>query len=164
MLAAATVLLALSPLAGPDPDLLVIAAVEDLRKAEFVLDDVAMADLVAHSVTLVDDDGRVSGSFALLEPMRRLRARGGVVEAVGFDNLSVKVYGSSAIATYRFERRWRDQGRRQRASGWCSDVFELRQDGRWILVHRHRGRFRQVQAAPPSPAPSQPSAPTPPKS
>jgi ketosteroid isomerase-like protein len=163
MIAAGTALLVLASLAAHDPEILVLTAVEELRNAELLLDDETMAGLVAHSVTLLDDDGRVSGSFALLEPMRRLRARRGNVEELRFDSLTVRVYGASAIATYKFERRWQDQGRRQRASGWCSDVFERRDDGLWILVHRHRSRLRQMQAAPPSPsAPPQPKPSPPP--
>lgn len=131
------------PLAAAPPqvdvaDGVVAGLVEDLRKAELVLDADELADRLAYSFTLVDRDGRVSGSFAYLEPMRRLRERGGQVKELRFDTLMVRAYGSSAVATYELHMSWVDGGVRHRSDGWSTDVFEKRDDGAWVLVHRHR--------------------------
>jgi ketosteroid isomerase-like protein len=116
----------------------VTSLVEDLRKAELLLDADEIADRLAYSFTVVDRDGRISGSFAYLEPLRRLRERGGQVKELRFDELMVRVYGASAVATYELHESWVDGGVRHRRDGWSSDVFERRDDGAWILVHRHR--------------------------
>jgi ketosteroid isomerase-like protein len=70
--------------------------------------------------------------------MRRLRARKGKVTELRFDEVTVRVYGASAVATYRFTKNWADRGAQRQAAGWSSDVFERRDDGAWLLVHRHR--------------------------
>jgi ketosteroid isomerase-like protein len=116
----------------------VASLVEDLRKAELVLDADEIADRLAYSFSLVDKDGRVSGSFAYLEPLRRLRERGGEVKEVRFDDLMIRVYGASAVATYDLHETWVDGGVRHHQEGWSTDVFERRDDGVWILVHRQR--------------------------
>ena len=112
---------------------------EDLRKAELFLAADEMAPMVAQSLTVVEDGTRLGGSFAYLEPMRRLRSRKGKVSELRFDDVIVRVYGASAVATYRFTKQWVDGGARKQTSGWSSDVFERRDDGAWLLVHRHRG-------------------------
>jgi hypothetical protein len=123
---------------SPSPEAVVAGVLEELRKAELVLDTDALATRLAFSFTVVDREGRVSGSFGYLEPQRRLRERGGVVREVRFDMAVVHVYGASAVASYELHRSWVDQGVRRRQDGWSSDVFEKRDDGAWVLVHRHR--------------------------
>jgi hypothetical protein len=120
--------------------MLVTAAVEELRKGELMLDADALGGMIAASFTQIDEGGRVSGSFAYLEPIRRLRERNGIVTNLRFDQLVVKVFGASAIASYRYSKDWTLLGVRHREEGWSSDVFELRSDGAWTLVHRHRAR------------------------
>ncbi|MBP1620127.1 MAG: hypothetical protein H6Q02_894 [Acidobacteria bacterium] len=112
---------------------------EDLRKAEMFLAADEMAPVVAQSLTVVEGGTRLAGSFAYLEPMRRLRARKGQVNVLTFEDVIVRVYGASAVATYRFTKKWVDGGVRKQVAGWSSDVFERRDDGAWLLVHRHRG-------------------------
>ena len=133
---------AVPPAAAP-PDGTSEAAVtvllEDLRKAELFLAADEMAPVVAQSLTVVEAGGRLAGSFAYLEPMRRMRARKGQVNELRFEDVIVRVYGASAVATYRFTKKWVDGGARKQAAGWSSDVFERRDDGAWLLVHRHRG-------------------------
>jgi ketosteroid isomerase-like protein len=124
--------------ASPSSEAVVAGVLEDLRKAELVLDTDALASLLAFSFTVVDHAGRVSGSFGYLEPQRRLRERGGVVKELRFDMAMVRVYGASAVASYELHKTWVDQGARRRQDGWASDVFEKRDDGAWVLVHRHR--------------------------
>jgi len=135
-------LLAFATPAGAQPtdasEGVVAALLEDLRKAELVLDTDALAARLAYSFTVVDRDGRISGSFAYLEPLRRLRERGGEVKELRFDLAVVKVFGASAVASYELHKTWTDKGVRHRQDGWSSDVFELRDDGAWVLVHRHR--------------------------
>jgi ketosteroid isomerase-like protein len=112
---------------------------EDLRKAELLLAADEMAPMVAQSLTVVEGANRIAGAFAYLEPMRRLRARKGRVSELRFDEVTVRVYGASAVATYRFAKKWTDGGVQKQSAGWSSDVFERREDGAWLLVHRHRG-------------------------
>ncbi len=147
LLAPASVALALlqtrasAPTTGaPVPEAAVAATLEDLRKGELFLDAGALEPIVAASFTVIEGGDRLSGSFAFLEPIRRMRERGGEVKELRFEQTLVQVFGASAVATYRFVKVWRDGGVRHRAQGWSSDVFELRDDGAWILVHRHRGR------------------------
>ncbi len=116
----------------------VASLVEDLRKAELVLDADEIGDRLAYSFTLVDRDGRVAGSFAYLEPLRRLKERGGVVKELRFDLLMIHTYGASAVASYELHMTYVDGGVRHRVEGWATDVFERRDDGAWILVHRQR--------------------------
>ncbi len=116
----------------------VAAALEEIRKAELFLDADALADQLAASFTLVENGTRVSGAFAFVEPVRRLRERDVRVTELTYDQVTIKVYGGSAIASYAYTRAWRDRRGRHRERGWSSDVFELRDDGRWIMVHRHR--------------------------
>ncbi len=138
-----TAVLLASPQANPVPDGVaearVSALLEDLRKAELLLAADEMAPMVAQSLTVVEDGTRLGGSFAYLEPIRRLRARKGKVVELRFDEVTVRVYGASAVATYRFAKKWVDQGAQRQSAGWSSDVFERRDDGAWLLVHRHRG-------------------------
>jgi hypothetical protein len=123
-----------------DPEAAVSATLEELRKGEMFLSVDTLARNIAASFTLIDGGYRVSGSFAYLEPIRRLRERGGQVGELRFEQLGVRVYGASAIASYRYVKSWKDAGVRHSERGWCSDVFELRDDGAWILVHRHRAQ------------------------
>jgi len=137
-----TALLA-APQAAPIPDgaaeAAVSALVEDLRKAELLLAADEMAPVVAQSLTVIEGGNRLAGAFAYLEPMRRLRARKGRVSELRFDEVTVRVYGASAVVTYRFAKKWVDGGAQKQSAGWSSDVFERRDDGAWLLVHRHRG-------------------------
>ena len=121
-----------------DPEAAVSATLEELRKGELFLNVDALESNLAASFTLIGGGYRVSGSFAYLEPIRRLRERGGQVTELRFEQLGVRVYGASAVASYRYVKSWKDAGVRHTERGWCSDVFELRDDGAWILVHRHR--------------------------
>ena len=123
---------------SPNPETVVAGVLEELRKAELVLDADALGARLAYSFTVVGRDGRISGSFAYLEPQRRLRERGGIVKELRFEMAVVRVYGASAVASYELHKAWVDQGVRRRQDGWSSDVFERRDDGAWILVHRHR--------------------------
>ena len=116
----------------------VAAVIEELRKGELMLDADALAPSVANSFTLLEGGSRVSGAFAFLEPIRRARERGDVVRELRFDQLIVRAYGASAVATYRFRKRWKEAGAPRLAEGWCTDVFERRDDGAWVLIHRHR--------------------------
>jgi hypothetical protein len=132
-----------SPSAGTGPtapELALTPLVEELRLGELMLDADALGMRLAHSFTVVEDDARLSGAFAYLEPMRQLRSRKGAVRELVFEDVALRVYGASAIASYRFTKVWIDQGTRHRRQGWSSDVFERRDDGEWILVHRHRGK------------------------
>lgn len=133
-------LLAASPLPAPtlEPERLIAIVLEDVRKAEQFLDAQAMSDLIAASFTSVEDGARLGGAFAFLEPLRRDRERGVVVHELSLADVIVRVYGASAIASYTYRKVWRDGSRRHQRRGWSSDVFELRDDGAWILVHRHR--------------------------
>lgn len=128
------------PLAPVDEnaEAVVAGVVEDLRKAELVLAVDEIADRLAYSFTQVDRDGRVSGSFAYLEPLRRMKERGGQVKELRFELLIVHTYGASAVASYDLHMSWIDAGVRHHREGWSTDVFERRSDGAWILVHRHR--------------------------
>jgi len=128
------------PQAPPGAEVAVMAALEDLRKGEFFLDAGALEPLLAASFTVIEDDSRISGLFAYLEPIRRLRERGCEVKELRFDQTLVRVYGGSAIATYRYTKSWTEAGARHHEQGWSSDVFELREDGVWLLILRHRGR------------------------
>ncbi len=116
----------------------VAGVVEDLRKAELVLDTDELASRLAYSFTQVDRDGRVSGSFAYLEPLRRLKERGGQIKELRFGLLMVHTYGASAVVSYELHLSWIDAGVRHHREGWATDVLERRDDGAWILVHRHR--------------------------
>jgi hypothetical protein len=69
-----------------------------------------------------------------------MRERGGQVRQLRFEQLVVRVYGASAVASYRYLKSWNDAGTRRTEEGWSTDVFELRDDGAWILVHRQRCR------------------------
>jgi predicted DCC family thiol-disulfide oxidoreductase YuxK len=123
-----------------EPEVAVSAALEELRKGELLLDADTLADHLAASFTLIEGGRRVSGSFAYLESLRRLRERGAQVKELRFEQVVVRAYGASAIASYRYVKTWKDSGVRHTEEGWSSDVFELRDDGAWILVHRHRGK------------------------
>lgn len=127
---------------GPPPEMGVASALEDLRKAELMLDAGAMDPVIAASFVLIEDETRLQGSFAYLEPIRRLRERGGEVRELRFEAIEVKVLGSSAVASYRYSKVWRGDGVRHRESGWCTDVFFLR-DGTWVLTTRHRAADRR---------------------
>lgn len=124
------------------PETAVARALEELRKGELMLDAAALEQMVAASLTVIEDGMRVSGSFAYLEPLRRMRERGAVVKELQFQQTLVRVYGGSAIVTYRYLRASLDQQRRRKEQGWCTDVFERRDDGEWILVMRHRAADR----------------------
>ena len=143
----ASLIACLLPLAGPadapakpSPDAAVSGVLEELRKGELVLDADALSPYLAASFTMVESGGRVSGSFAYLEPIRRLRERGAEVKELRFEQSLIRVYGASAVATYHYRKTWTEAGARHHEEGWSSDVFELRDDGAWILIHRHRGR------------------------
>jgi hypothetical protein len=123
-----------------EPEVAVSATLEELRKGELLLDADTLDGHLAASFTLIEGDRRVSGSFAYLESLRRLRERGAQVRELRFEQVVVRVYGASAIGSYRYVKSWKDAGARHTEEGWSSDVFELRDDGAWILVHRHRGK------------------------
>jgi ketosteroid isomerase-like protein len=120
------------------PEAAVSALMEELRQDELALDADALARHLAYSLTVIEGGSRVSGSFAYVEPLRRLRERHGQVKELHFEDLVVRVYGGSAVASYRIRKTWVDKGARHREEGWCSDVFERRDDGAWLLIHRQR--------------------------
>ncbi len=128
------------PASRPGAEATVMSTLEELRKGELFLDASALEPMLAASFTIVEDGGRISGSFAYLEPIRRLRERGGEVKELRFEQTLVRVYGGSAVATYRYAKRWTEGGARHSEQGWSSDVFELRDDGAWLLELRHRSR------------------------
>jgi hypothetical protein len=123
-----------------NPEAAVSAALEEVRKGELFLDADTLADSIAASFTLIENGSRISGSFAYLEPIRRMRERGGKVKGLRFYDVAVRVYGASAVASYRYSKSWSDGSALHHAHGWSTDVFELRDDGAWILVHRQRSR------------------------
>jgi ketosteroid isomerase-like protein len=123
-----------------NPEAAVSAALEEVRKGELFLDADTLAASIAASFTLIEGGSRISGSFAYLEPIRRLRERGGKVKELRFQDVAVRVYGASAVVSYRFSKSWSDGSTHHHAEGWSTDVFELRDDGAWILVHRQRCR------------------------
>lgn len=127
---------------GPAPEAAVTSALEDLRKAELMLDADAMDPVIAASFVLIEDEIRLQGSFAYLEPIRRLRERGGEVRELRFEETEIKVLGVAAVASYRWAKVWRGDGARHRESGWCTDVFVLRDDV-WVLATRHRASDRR---------------------
>ena len=129
-----------APPPKPYPEVAVSATLEELRKGELMLDADALAPHIAASFTVIEEGDRISGSFAFLEPIRRLRERSVEVKELRFEQLLVRVFGASAIASYRYTKVWKESGARHREEGWSSDVFELRDDGEWIVVHRQRGR------------------------
>ena len=131
-----------APAAAPGAETVVMSSLEELRKGELFLDAGALEQGLAASFTLIEGASRVSGSFAYLEPIRRLREQGCQVKELRFEQILVRVYGGSAVATYRYAKSWIEAGARHREQGWSSDVFELREDGAWLLVLRHRDRDR----------------------
>jgi hypothetical protein len=135
-------ILALAPQtqARVNPEAAVSAALEQVRKGELFLDADTLAGSIAASFTIVESGSRVSGSFAYLEPIRRMRERGGKVKELRFFDVAVRVYGASAVVSYRYSKSWSDGSMLHREHGWSTDVFELRDDGAWILVHRQRSR------------------------
>lgn len=126
----------------PNPDLAVNLLLEELRKAELLLDASAMEPYVAASVTIVESGFRLSGSFAYLEGMRRLKERGGKVQTLSFSEVLPRLFGDTAVVTYKFDKVWVDQGVRHRDSGWCTDVLLHRDSTGWMLVERHRAPAR----------------------
>ncbi len=143
----AAVMLALMQQTAPPPpapalgaEAAVMSTLDDLRKGELFLDAASLEPLLAASFTVIEEGSRISGMFAFLEPIRRLRERGAVVKELRFDQTLVRVYGASAVATYRYTKSWNEGGARHREQGWSSDVFELRDDGVWLLILRHRGK------------------------
>ena len=145
LLAQASVALALAqpparPTAAIPPETAVAATLEDLRKGELFLDAATIEPIMAASFCGIEGGARICGAFAYLEPIRRMRERGAEVKELRFEEKLVQVFGASAIATYRYVKSWRDRGALHREQGWSTDVFELRDDGAWILVHRHRGK------------------------
>ncbi len=126
--------------AAANPESAVSAVLEELRKGELFLDADALSPNLAASFTIIEEGGRISGSFAYLEPIRRLRERSARVTELRFEQTIVRVYGASAVASYRYAKSWVEAGTRHSEQGWSTDVFERRSDGAWIMVHRHRGR------------------------
>jgi ketosteroid isomerase-like protein len=122
----------------PVPDVLLGSTMEEMRAAELILDADTMALHLARSFTAIEGDARVAGAFAYLEAMRRMAERRASIRRLSFDDLRIDVYGASAVVTYRIRKVWSDRGTRHETQGWCTDVFERRDDGAWLLVHRHR--------------------------
>lgn len=135
-------LLLLATIQTPAPELppeaQVLQTLEELRKGEMFLDADHLEPLVAYSMTLVEGCRRVSGRAAFLEPLRSLRAAGSVVTRLLFQDVQARVYGASAVVTYRFVRQVKGGPEAGKSEGFSTDVFEKREDGLWILVHRHR--------------------------
>jgi hypothetical protein len=136
----AIVALAPQAQARVNPEAAVSAALEQVRKGELFLDADTLADSIAASFTLIESGSRISGSFAYLEPIRRVRERGGKVKELRFYDVAVRVYGASSVVSYRYSKTWSDGSTLHHEQGWSTDVFELRDDGAWILVHRQRSR------------------------
>ena len=111
---------------------------EELRAAELLLDGDRMASRVARSFTVIEGGARTAGRFAYLEALRRMHARGADVRRLAFNDTRIEVFGASAVATYQLRKVWTDEGQRRTQEGWSTDVFERRNDGAWLLVHRHR--------------------------
>lgn len=127
-----------NPASELPPEAQVLQTLEELRKGEMFLDADHLEPLVAYSMTLVEGCRRVSGRAAFLEPLRSLRAAGSVVTRLLFQDVNARVYGGSAVVTYRFVRQVKGGPAAGKSDGFSTDVFETREDGVWILVHRHR--------------------------
>lgn len=134
------VILALVQASGAEvpPEAQVLETLEELRKGEMLLDAEYLEPLVAYSMTLVEGCRRVSGRAALIEPLKSLRASGAVVTRLTFRDITARVYGASAVVTYRYVRQVKGGPEPGTSEGFATDVFERRDDGAWILVHRHR--------------------------
>jgi ketosteroid isomerase-like protein len=128
------------PVQQASPEVGATVALEELRKAELMLDGEAFEPYLAASFTLVDQQTRLSGSFAYLEPIRRQRERGDTVKELRFETPMVHVFGTAAIISYHYVKTFTEAGGRRHEEGWSTDVFTRRDDGTWMLVHRHRGR------------------------
>ncbi|MCX7894509.1 MAG: nuclear transport factor 2 family protein [Thermoanaerobaculum sp.] len=131
----------LQPTASPPgeaPEVLVAQALEELRKGEMLLDAGHLEPLVAYSLTVVEGCQRVAGRSAFLEPLRSRKSAGALVTRLVFQDVVVRVYGASAVATYRFVSHEKRGKATTKVEGFATDVFEKREDGAWILVHRHR--------------------------
>ncbi|MGC8917607.1 MAG: nuclear transport factor 2 family protein [Thermoanaerobaculum sp.] len=124
------------PAAAPEAQ--VLETLEELRKGEMLLDAEYLEPLVAYSMTLVEGCRRVSGRAAFIEPFKSLRASGAVVTRLTFRDITARVYGASAVVTYRYVRQVKGGPQPGTSEGFATDVFEKREDGAWILVHRHR--------------------------
>lgn len=137
----AAALQGLAPQAPPPetpPEAQVLQTLEELRKGEMFLDAAHLEPLVAYSMTLVEGCQRLSGRAAFLEPVRSLRAAGSVVTRLVFHDITARVYGASAVVTYRFSKQIKGGPDAGKSEGFSTDVFEKREDGFWLLVHRHR--------------------------
>jgi ketosteroid isomerase-like protein len=122
----------------PEAETQVAQTLEELRKGELLLDASHLEPLLAYSFTLVEGCAPFSGRFAYLELLRSLRAAGAQVTRLRFYDTTIKVYGGSAVVTYRFQRHVKGGPQPGKTMGFSTDVLEKREDGLWVLVHRHR--------------------------
>jgi hypothetical protein len=128
------------PPAPPNPEIAINLALEELRKGELFLDAIALEPYMAASVTIVEGGFRLSGSFAYLEGIRRMKERGGKVQTLAFSDVLPRVFGDAAVVTYQYDKVWVDEGTRHHEAGWCTDVLVNRDGSGWVLVERHRAK------------------------
>jgi hypothetical protein len=131
-----------APPPPPSPEIGINLVLEEMRKGELFLDAVALEPYMAASVTIVESGFRLSGSFAYLEGIRRMRERGGKVQSLAFSEVLPRVFGDAAVVTYRFDKTWVDEGVRHHEAGWCTDVLVKLEGSNWLLVERHRAPAR----------------------
>jgi ketosteroid isomerase-like protein len=117
---------------------------EELRQAEMRVDAEALDGFYANDIMVTAPVGVVVDKPLVQEELRR--ARTARIEVFDKDDVKVRAYGETAVASYRLTVKGQNEGIEISQQFRVTDVW-LRRAGRWQVVSRHTALMALPQAA-----------------
>ncbi len=118
---------------------------EELRQAEVRLDKEALDRIYADDIMVTAPIGIVVDKSAIWEEVRNAAGRA-KVETFNKDDMKVRAYGDTAVASYQLTIKAQYEGQDISQNLWITDVW-LKRQGRWQVISRHTASIAQPQAA-----------------
>ena len=117
---------------------------EELRQAEMRVDAETLERFYADDIMVTAPVGVVVDKALVQEEIRRASAVR--IEVFDKDDVKVRGYGETAVASYRLTVKGENEGIEISQQFRVTDVW-LRRAGRWQVVSRHTAIMAQPQAA-----------------
>ena len=121
----------------------IIKLEEELTRTEASLDVAALDRIYADDIMVTAPIGIVVDKPAVMNEVR-LAASKATVETYDKDNLKVRAYGDTAVASYRMTLKGQFEGQEISRQLQITNVW-LKRQGNWQIVSRHTASLEQEQ-------------------
>lgn len=125
-------------------ELEILNLAEELRQAEMRVDREALGRFYADDMMVTAPIGIVVDKPLVEEELRR--AATARVDVYDKDDIKVRAYGDTAVASYRLTVKGEHEGVEISQQFRITDVW-LRREGRWQIISRHTAVMAHPQAA-----------------